>query len=122
MTPEGIKFIKEEWIPALRSGEYKQGNSYLHRSNDSFCCLGVACKLLVDKINLQVFEDSAQGVYYYNHSSGTLPKTVLEFLGLSVESDSMKSELECSLINMNDIHGASFNKIADYLEEFVAKQ
>lgn len=35
---------KEEWVVALRSGEYKQGPGALHRG-DKFCCLGVLCDL-----------------------------------------------------------------------------
>ena len=36
--------IKEKWVAALRSGEYKQTRGYLSNSN-GFCCLGVLCDL-----------------------------------------------------------------------------
>lgn len=40
---------REQWVAALRSGEYKQGRGALRirNSDDSwnFCCLGVACEL-----------------------------------------------------------------------------
>ena len=39
------KEIKDKWVKALRSGEYKQGRLYLQRDN-LFCCLGVLCKVL----------------------------------------------------------------------------
>ena len=33
--------IKEKWLTALRSGEYKQGKYYLKNDNNCYCCLGV---------------------------------------------------------------------------------
>ena len=42
--------IRDQWIAALRSGEYKQGNGVLHQVSkdgaESFCCLGVLCRVL----------------------------------------------------------------------------
>ena len=35
---------QEEWLVALESGEYKQTRHNL-RTDDTFCCLGVACDL-----------------------------------------------------------------------------
>lgn len=36
--------IKQQWVEALRSGEYNQGRRYLHHE-DKFCVLGVLCDL-----------------------------------------------------------------------------
>ena len=36
--------IKQLWVNALRSGEYKQATGRL-RKNDGYCCLGVLCDL-----------------------------------------------------------------------------
>lgn len=36
--------IKQRWVEALRSGQYKQGSGCL-KVNDSYCCLGVLCEL-----------------------------------------------------------------------------
>lgn len=36
---------KEEWVTALRSGEYRQGKGFLRNSDDEYCCLGVLCDL-----------------------------------------------------------------------------
>ena len=39
--------IKQKWVDALRSGEYKQGFCSLHDGwDDSYCCLGVLRELL----------------------------------------------------------------------------
>lgn len=39
--------FKERWIAALESGEYPKGVGALRTSNGGYCCLGVACELLV---------------------------------------------------------------------------
>lgn len=36
--------IKQRWVEALRSGQYKQGQGCL-KQNDAYCCLGVLCEL-----------------------------------------------------------------------------
>ena len=36
--------IKQRWVEALRSGQYKQGSGCL-RTNNAYCCLGVLCEL-----------------------------------------------------------------------------
>lgn len=41
------KELKERWVAALRSGEYKQTREYLC-DEQGWCCLGVLCNL-VDK-------------------------------------------------------------------------
>jgi len=37
----------EQWLTALRSGEYNQSTGALQDSH-GYCCLGVACKVTVD--------------------------------------------------------------------------
>ena len=54
LSPEDYRFAKDVWIPALRSGEYKQGQKCLRQLISPFdeeyvyCCLGVACDLHPD--------------------------------------------------------------------------
>lgn len=42
---------KSKWIEALRSGKYRQGDTYLCQSDDKsfqnerYCCLGVLCDI-----------------------------------------------------------------------------
>lgn len=43
--------LKQEWITALRSGDYKQGKGGLKSTTNSFCCLGVLCDLLLNMIH-----------------------------------------------------------------------
>lgn len=112
MTPEGIKFTKEQWIPALRSGQYEQGVGKLHDKDNRFCCLGVACDLLKDKLSLEVREGTCS--YKYDYSEVYLPEAVENYIGLI---DTSQDELA----NLNDT-GNTFNQIADALEDMIAKQ
>lgn len=38
--------IKDAWLVALRSGDYKQGQCQLRTVDNEFCCLGVLCDVL----------------------------------------------------------------------------
>lgn len=44
-----VEFATDQWLPALRSGEYRQVTQRLRGPRDStilgYCCLGVACNL-----------------------------------------------------------------------------
>ena len=90
---------KEEWVAALRSGDYKQGHSVL-KFNDEFCCLGVLCDL----------------------SGGEWNKTSTKIDSFSESTSYPPYLIECAsdlsfttLASMND-NGKSFNEIADKIE------
>jgi hypothetical protein len=121
-----------EWVKALRSGDYEQGQEYLCRGG-RFCCLGVLCE--IQGLRKEVAEND---IYYVfeglkTPSGGTrslqravIPQgaqpTILEDLNLRqvVEDDEGdKRTLHTHLICMND-DGKSFNEIADYIEGVVA--
>jgi len=44
------KAVKERWLKALRSGEYKQGQGMLRDAEGGYCCLGVLVQELDGKI------------------------------------------------------------------------
>ena len=45
------KEIADKWIAALRSGEYKQVQAYLH-TQAGYCCLGVLCDVISKEFDL----------------------------------------------------------------------
>lgn len=46
------------WQRALRSGKFKQGSPVLYNSNcDSYCCLGVACKVFYRGVKEEDLKD-----------------------------------------------------------------
>jgi len=90
--------FKKLWIEALRSGKYKQGvGGLLSSDNERYCCLGVAAH--VGKVDIN---------YFYSYIPDDCPGVPEE---LSNDFD-----LQKKLADMND-GGASFHKIADWIEE-----
>lgn len=84
--------LKADWIAALRSGKYRQGRIYFEKNN-SFCCLGVLCKISGQPTELAPASDN------------------WDF----VESVIDTSEHISALIGRND-NGVPFPVIADYIE------
>lgn len=126
--------IREEWVTALRSGEYKQGKHRLHKSNrftespDEYCCLGVLCELAVQHNIIPPAElDIQTRDYLYGTgedvSPVALPQSVQEWAELENTSPfavlpasyDYGEEGRESLVGMND-SGDSFNVIADMIE------
>lgn len=50
------KQIKEDWLKALKSGEYVQGRTlFENKETNKFCCLGVLCKVIGKPTTLEKF-------------------------------------------------------------------
>ena len=105
--------VKEKWLSALRSGDYKQTKSCLHKG-DGFCCLGVLCDLYGKENELE-WEPNAfySGIYSFQDSTVTLPLSVIEWAGVEDENPEI---CETPLSRLND-NGSTFNEIADLIEE-----
>lgn len=141
MSKLNKKFVTEEWIPALRSGEYKQTQGYLH-DNQGYCCLGVACDLLMKKGLLpdwEVATNTEENESYYEIPNPiclygdryTLPRIAVDYLGVRGSTayfDEIREQFgennleDYSLAALNDEEGLSFEEIADFLEGVVTKQ
>lgn len=119
--------IKQKWLKALRSGEYKQGAGGLkriHSSNNpsgkntfSYCCLGVLseiCGIENEAVKLDT-GTLFSGIYYFKYPMNckrltNMPPAIwLKSVGIS---DYVGDELA----EMND-DGMPFIKIADWIEE-----
>lgn len=102
--------IKEEWLVALRSGEYKQGQ-YSLKEHNQYCCLGVILEL---QNELTVDYDGR--FCNFQHSSSISDNSVMynvlkgfgDFSGFRIDKK------EC-LAALND-SGYTFNEIADIIE------
>lgn len=103
----GTPAFKAAWVKALRSGEYVQGRSYL-RSDTGFCCMGVALHLADSSAWRR--PRGAQGVMDWRGCDageiGTSLRTALNIV----------NPVARHLADMNDKEGASFNRIADWIE------
>lgn len=116
--------VKEKWIKALRSGEYKQCKKGL-RVEDGYCCLGVLTDLYEKENNrgkwIRVKTDLPDQFVFdvgngYNYSF--LPGTVCDWAGISrIDSSVDIGDGTDDLITLNDALGKSFNEIADIIEK-----
>jgi hypothetical protein len=118
---------KEEWIEALRSGEYRQGTDHLYNSG-AYCCLGVLCRIAGAAFNEE------RTVYRHNDDGEIYPSTADTTVYISEElwaedgefTDRMREHfglgesVHSKLIEMNDgrkdIPQKSFAEIADWIE------
>ncbi|WP_395138355.1 hypothetical protein [Schlegelella aquatica] len=127
LTPKQREAIYEAWIAALRSGQYKQGRSYLELDG-KFCCLGVLCHVLHQrpelgiKMDRLVIPDAA--VAYSTPTSprnrSRVPYSSMVELGLWAAMPSAAPRVvESVLTDLNDIDGASFAEIAQFIEDAV---
>lgn len=106
--------IKERWIKALRSGEYKQGMGGLRNTEDEFCCLGVLCDVVKSDLGLKwdLIKDSG----YYNISSYNecLPGIISNYTNISNYGELPNGD---ELTGYNDDRGYTFEQLADIIEK-----
>lgn len=111
--------VKQLWVSALRSGEYKQGTVRLKTVNPDgptlHCCLGVLCEL----------HDKQYGCEQsFDNISGSLPEHVRIWADLdesipriSRPADSYYSAgYTTSISFLNDVEGYNFSRLANLIE------
>jgi len=110
------KDVKRQWVAALRSGEYEQGQGALEWHN-RFCCLGVLCDLAVKagvavrkNLELEAGISFADPDHPADNSTGNPPQVVMKWAGLDELGGG-------DLIHMNDVQKLSFKEIANRIEE-----
>ena len=103
--------VKQKWLSALRSGDYKQTQDHL-RINDRFCCLGVLCDLYGKEHNVE-WNLVKDGTYSFQDNGAILPFPVVEWAGVGSRVPEI---CDTSLVELND-DGSTFNEIADLIEE-----
>lgn len=107
--------VKGEWVAALRSGKYRQGQHCLSRRDNSkhvrYCCLGVLCEITPDvkRVRPNPFRGDHEYVFEGASSDTELPSPLRQSMGITRTQ-------EGDLINMND-DGQPFSQIADWIEK-----
>lgn len=113
------KDIKEKWIKALTSGEYKQTTGKL-RTAEGFCCLGVLCDLYSKEFESINWEyDDVQDEFFFAGDPATL---ALEIQNWAVIDSSHASFIDDwdkihALSELND-KGRDFKYIADIIKKY----
>jgi hypothetical protein len=116
--------IKQQWVTALRSGEYTQASSNL-RTEEGYCCLGVLCDLY-SKDTRDISTEwevnhtaDARPIPFYNfmNEGSFLPIAVVNWAGLDKASPVIDLEgVKMELAQVND-SGSTFTQIAQLIEE-----
>ena len=104
--------VRDGWVSALRSGEYRQGINFLHDIQDgTWCCLGVLC----DQLDIPYVDehDSRTGVRAYRfgpNEVAQVPTSNLYEYGLPLNGPTIRK-----LTALNDSK-IPFDRIADWIE------
>ena len=136
--------IAKQWVDALKSGIYKQGQGKLHATDIKgecmYCCLGVLCDLYMkqnpDELDVKVVTRKSDAfpqhfqmlsigddsLTVYDDESVVLPLRVREWAGMSdpLGRFTNASLAQDSLAELND-HGMSFAKLADVITAHVTE-
>lgn len=95
------------WLKALRSGKFKQTTHCL-QDDEGFCCLGVACKVLIP--------DHKQ-IKPYGYLKGEMPSAQkIAPKWLKKINKNMFKILDIEIVQLNDTIGYKFEEIADVIE------
>lgn len=137
----------DKWVAALRSGEYKQGFGELKANNNSFCCLGVLCDIVVketDSIKWSEFEQNNNDeVFYIEYRYEFIPEFVKNIADINTPQGIINvpvnyaiakeivdveykefyelddnAMVEIKLWELNDEYKFSFNDIANIIEDY----
>ena len=108
------KHWKEQWVKALRGGEYAQGIGCLkeqrEEGSDTYCCLGVLCEIHTNVQSHKTENGEYTYVYKKENEVGNLMPTLKYKLEITHKDEAI-------LIELNDNNDADFNQIADYIEK-----
>jgi len=111
-----------KWIKALKSGRYKQTTGTLN-DKDGYCCLGVACKILIpkNKWKYQTKMDENTGeeteIPYLEGDMPNYQKYAPTWLKEINDDIQKRREDGNSLDVLNDTEKYNFKEIAKALEE-----
>ncbi len=100
--------IKQLWVDALRSGDYKQGRLALRTEDDRFCVMGVLCNIHAQHYPKIAATCKVKGEYL--EFCEAAPKLVIEWAQLT------KGEAY-GLVYKNDTNMQTFEQLANYIEE-----
>lgn len=126
--------IRNEWIEALTSGEYEQGQKQLRTNDNTYCCLGVLCDLAVKKGIAQWGKREGNSDWAVapideeietasDFGFGLLPRFIMAWSGITSDDgalsldDGFNGPSRVSLTELNDVRKYNFNKIAEIIKE-----
>jgi hypothetical protein len=120
--------VKQQWVTALRSGAYAQGQSWLRQIAEDdqivYCCLGVLCDLHRQATGAADWRPIWTGSFAYADQIEFLPARVRDWAGLGADArlvvpDIVDEPVELALTYLNDERGLTFAQIADLIDAYL---
>lgn len=113
--------IKAQWVQALRSGEYRQGQRTMRTNDGAFCCLGVLCDIHAKATGGEWSEPNDSNDWYrYMGQGADLPPDILQWAGLNSQNPIVSHDgTHSHLSDLNDgamCKARTFAEIADLIE------
>ena len=119
------KEFYKKWVEALRSGEYKQTTKYLYcEDKDAYCALGVGCMIagVKDPSFLDGWFSPEQVIDFVEMTDGVYldPEYLEDLIVVKFEEffDSIDTDFENRINELNEYVGASFDEIAQFIEDY----
>ena len=109
MNPEA----KAKIVDALRSGNYKQGKTYLRTSDDCFCVWGV----ISDVSGASAWAWDKDKDAHYDFGYCVPAKSVQDWVGMDWSDAAVTIDGIAVTLSVHNDRGASFEKIADAIEQ-----
>jgi len=115
------KTVATKWVKALRSGKFKQAESFLKIDDDdgnpTHCCLGVLCELYNDEMR-----KSKKKTLPVRSSDNLLPRKVMNWAGMQSRDGKFGIDTYYESLNPSDLTrmndgGKSFKVIANTIEK-----
>ena len=107
-STQPLGLLQLEWLEALESGKFEQGQTCLKKDN-KFCCLGVACEL--SGIEAILMTRSGITRYEYLGEKHYLPKEIVDKLKFRGNQGDAFGEPTMAIALLND-EGKTFKEIA----------
>lgn len=108
-----------EWLEALESGKFEQGQTCLKKDN-KFCCLGVACELSGITAIPAAIASSGVVRYKYLGERHYLPQEIVDRLKFRSNQGCAFGEPHMAIAILND-EGKTFKDIAAIIRENPSK-
>ena len=133
--------VMKQWVKALRSGKFKQGQGTLKQFNkkgqEQHCCLGVLCELYNQQMKkskkktlleetIYIDADFSYGYSIFDTKKEDLPKEVKDWSGIKTslgrfeitktDEDGIEDYEVETLADLNDL-GKKFKTIANIIEK-----
>lgn len=111
MKPE----IKQKWVQALRSGEYKQCYSCL-KFNNCFCVLGVLCDILKQEVNGR-WDNHGKFITPNGARTTVLTGDVVKYCNLDSNNPELNTDgMTHKITVLNDRYHYTFDELAYLIE------